>query len=130
MCRPSQWHRVMRFVCVGRPSAPCGRLYGAGGMAGSEAMAKRGSRAVGTRREDTLVQKAQRWLGAALVLAVALSLAATPAFAQSGRVTMLGTWGGQELEAFEKVLAAFTAETGIEVDFTGTRDLVAVLTTR
>src|SRR5690606_20071260 len=84
----------------------------------------------GTRREDTLVQKAQRWLGAALVLAVALSLAATPAFAQSGRVTMLGTWGGQELEAFEKVLAAFTAETGIEVDFTGTRDLVAVLTTR
>lgn len=53
-----------------------------------------------------------------------------PAFAQSGRVTMLGTWGGQELEAFEQVLAAFTEETGIEVDFTGTRDLVAVLTTR
>lgn len=84
---------------------------------------------VGTRKEDTFVRKTH-WLGMALALVVAFSLAVTPAFAQSGRVTMLGTWGGQELEAFEKVLEAFTAETGIQVDFTGTRDLVAVLTTR
>ena len=83
---------------------------------------------VGTRKEDTFVRKIH-WLGMALALVVAFSLAVTPAFAQSGRVTMLGTWGGQELEAFEKVLEAFTAETGIQVDFTGTRDLVAVLTT-
>ena len=74
--------------------------------------------------------KAHRWLGTALVLAVALSMAAAPAFAQSGKVTMLGTWGGQELEAFQKVLAAFTERTGIAVEFTGDRDLVALLTTR
>ena len=43
---------------------------------------------------------------------------------------MLGTWGGQELEAFLKVLEPFEKETGIDVEFTGTRDLVAVLTTR
>jgi len=75
------------------------------------------------------VHKTQRWLGA-LVLTLTLSLAAAPVLAQSGRVTILGTWGGQELEAFQQVLAAFTEETGIQVDFTGTRDLVAVLTTR
>src|SRR5690606_41999112 len=57
-------------------------------------------------------------------------MAAAPAFAQSGKVTMLGTWGGQELEAFQKVLAAFTERTGIAVEFTGDRDLVALLTTR
>ncbi|MBE3599283.1 MAG: carbohydrate ABC transporter substrate-binding protein [Limnochordaceae bacterium] len=45
-------------------------------------------------------------------------------------VTMLGTWGGQELEAFRKVLEPFEKETGIRVEFTGTRDLPAVLTTR
>ncbi|MBO8140575.1 MAG: carbohydrate ABC transporter substrate-binding protein [Firmicutes bacterium] len=42
----------------------------------------------------------------------------------------MGTWGGQELEAFLKVLEPFEAATGIDVEFTGTRDLVAVLTTR
>ena len=64
-------------------------------------------------------------------LVLALVLVTMPALsAQSGVVTILGTWGGHELEAFEKVLEPFEAATGIDVQFTGTRDLPAVLTTR
>lgn len=64
-------------------------------------------------------------------MVLALVLATMPALsAQSGVVTVLGTWGGHELEAFEKVLEPFEAATGIDVQFTGTRDLPAVLTTR
>lgn len=65
------------------------------------------------------------WMVLALVLATMPALSA-----QSGVVTILGTWGGHELEAFEKVLEPFEAATGIDVQFTGTRDLPAVLTTR
>ena len=76
------------------------------------------------------VRTAGRAAASALALAALLAaLAGVPA-AAAGRVTMLGTWGGQELEAFLKVLEPFEKETGIDVEFTGTRDLVAVLTTR
>jgi len=70
---------------------------------------------------------------ARIVVVVALAavlVASVAAFAQQRTVTVLGTWGGQELEAFRKVLEPFEVATGIRVDFTGTRDLVAVLTTR
>src|SRR5690554_4934745 len=64
-------------------------------------------------------------------MVIALVLVTMPALsAQSGKVTILGTWGGHELAAFEKVLEPFEAATGIDVQFTGTRDLPAVLTTR
>lgn len=36
-------------------------------------------------------------------------------------VTVMGVWGGVELEAFEKVMETFEAATGIEVEFEGTR---------
>lgn len=76
------------------------------------------------------VRTAGRAAASALAVAALLAaLAGVPA-AAAGRVTMLGTWGGQELEAFLKVLEPFEKETGIDVEFTGTRDLVAVLTTR
>lgn len=71
----------------------------------------------------------QRYVVASLVVLLAVGLFGVHAFAQ-GRVTVLGTWGGGELEAFQKVLDAFEAETGIEVEFTGTRDLATVLVTR
>ncbi|MEW6046505.1 MAG: ABC transporter substrate-binding protein [Bacillota bacterium] len=81
-------------------------------------------------------ERSQRWarfrrLGLALLM-VALPAAAfsLPGLAAPRTVTMLGTWGGQELEAFLKVLEPFEKETGIKVEFTGTRDLPAVLTTR
>ena len=64
-------------------------------------------------------------------MVIALVLVTMPALsAQSGKVTILGTWGGHELAAFEKVLEPFEAATGIDVQFTGPRDLPAVLTTR
>ncbi|MFQ6066714.1 MAG: ABC transporter substrate-binding protein [bacterium] len=45
-------------------------------------------------------------------------------------VTVLGVWGGGERDAFMKMLEPFEVATGIKVEFTGTRDLPAVLTTR
>lgn len=64
-----------------------------------------------------------------LTLVTVLCLTSATALAQ-GTVTVMGTWGGQELEAFEKVMAAFEERTGIDVQFTGSRDLVTILTTR
>jgi alpha-glucoside transport system substrate-binding protein len=46
-----------------------------------------------------------------------------------GSVSVIGTWGGAEQEAFLEMIAPFEAETGITVEYTGTRDLNAVLTT-
>jgi len=47
-----------------------------------------------------------------------------------GSVTVMGVWTGAEAEAFQKMVAPFEEETGIKVEFTGTRDLPAILTTR
>jgi alpha-glucoside transport system substrate-binding protein len=46
-----------------------------------------------------------------------------------GSVSVIGTWGGAEQDAFLEMIAPFEAETGITVEYTGTRDLNAVLTT-
>ncbi|HHT90729.1 MAG: extracellular solute-binding protein [Bacillota bacterium] len=61
-----------------------------------------------------------------VLLVLALSLGASA----QGVVTMMGVWGGQELEAFQEVMEAFTAKTGITVQFEGTRDLPTLLQTR
>jgi alpha-glucoside transport system substrate-binding protein len=45
-------------------------------------------------------------------------------------VTVMGVWTGAEADAFAKMVAPFEEETGIKVEFTGTRDLPAILTTR
>lgn len=47
----------------------------------------------------------------------------------SGSVTVIGTWGGDEADAFRDMVAPFEEETGITVEYTGTRDLNTVLTT-
>lgn len=62
-----------------------------------------------------------------VLLVLAFSFAG---FAQDRVVTVMGVWGGQELEAFQEVMAAFTAKTGIRVQFEGTRDLPTLLQTR
>lgn len=49
--------------------------------------------------------------------------------ATGGSVTVIGTWGGDEEEAFRQMVAPFEEETGITVEYTGTRALNAVLTT-
>jgi alpha-glucoside transport system substrate-binding protein len=47
-----------------------------------------------------------------------------------GTVTIIGTWTGNELDSFNAVLKPFEDKTGISVQFEGTRDLAAILTTR
>jgi alpha-glucoside transport system substrate-binding protein len=47
-----------------------------------------------------------------------------------GTVSFLATWTGVEQEALDAMLAPFIAATGITIDYTGTRDLDAILTTR
>jgi len=46
-----------------------------------------------------------------------------------GTVSVIGAWGGAEQEAFLQMVAPFEERTGIKVEYTGTRDLNAVLTT-
>lgn len=46
-----------------------------------------------------------------------------------GSVSVIGTWGGDEEQSFLAMVEPFETETGIDVQYTGTRDLEAVLTT-
>lgn len=55
---------------------------------------------------------------------------APPAQKLGGTVTVLGVWGGSELESFLAMVKPFEDATGVKVEFEGTRDLNAVLTTR
>ncbi len=45
-----------------------------------------------------------------------------------GAVSVLGQWGGVELETFESVVAPWEAETGGDMKFTGSRDIISLLT--
>ncbi|RPI34512.1 MAG: carbohydrate ABC transporter substrate-binding protein [Chloroflexota bacterium] len=47
-----------------------------------------------------------------------------------GTVSVLAVWGGEELDNFLAMVKPFEEQTGIKVEFEGTRDLNAVLTTR
>jgi len=47
-----------------------------------------------------------------------------------GSVSVIATWGGSEEEVFKKMVAPFEEETGVTVNFTGTRDMDAILSTR
>jgi alpha-glucoside transport system substrate-binding protein len=47
-----------------------------------------------------------------------------------GTVHVLGTWGGSEQDSFLAMVKPFEDRTGIKVQYEGTRDLNAVLTTR
>ncbi|MDA8411382.1 MAG: ABC transporter substrate-binding protein [Treponema sp.] len=58
------------------------------------------------------------------------TVVAGAAMAANATITVLGTWGGQEADTFQAMTDAFTAKTGIKVQFEATRDLDAVLTTR
>lgn len=72
--------------------------------------------------------------GVAVVGALGLALAAGCATdddpeAGDGTVTVFGVWGGEEEEAFAEMVKPFEERTGITVEYTGTRDLNAVLAT-
>jgi alpha-glucoside transport system substrate-binding protein len=75
---------------------------------------------------------ATRHRGAALLAAASLVAAlvlpgCAAAAAASGTVTVLGTWTGDEQSGFEAMIRGFEQQTGISVDYTGTRDASAVL---
>lgn len=61
------------------------------------------------------------------LLVFALAGCATSEPQLGGQVRVLGTWSGQELAAFEAVIAPFEARTGIDVVYESTRDLRGVL---
>ncbi|MFH1938964.1 MAG: extracellular solute-binding protein, partial [bacterium] len=65
-----------------------------------------------------------------LLVVLLIGMLTSSVFAASNTLTVLGVWTGAEAEAFNKMVAPFEAETGIKVEFTGTRDLPAILTTQ
>ena len=54
----------------------------------------------------------------------------TTTTAPLGTVEVLGVWSGEELDSFNAMVAPWQQQTGGKVEFTGTRDLPAVLNTR
>jgi alpha-glucoside transport system substrate-binding protein len=58
------------------------------------------------------------------------ALAAAGGSQIGGSVSVLATWGGSEQDSFMAMIKPFEDATGVKVEYTGTRDLNAVLTTR
>ena len=59
----------------------------------------------------------------------AASPGAAPSFGDiGGTVTVVGSWSGSEQESFEAMVAPWEEMTGVEVQYTGSRDLAAQLT--
>jgi len=65
-----------------------------------------------------------------LLVVLLIGMLTSSIFAASNTLTILGVWTGTSEEAFQKMVAPFEAETGIKIEFTGTRDLPTILTTR
>jgi alpha-glucoside transport system substrate-binding protein len=72
------------------------------------------------------------FLGVSLIILIGLLFSACPAPPEDeiGSVEVLGVWGGDELANFEAMVAPWETQTGGTMEFTGTRDLIAILTTR
>ena len=62
--------------------------------------------------------------------AAATAAAATAAPAAKRTITVIANWGGGERAAFQKVIDAFTAQTGIPVNYEQSRQLGALVRTR
>jgi alpha-glucoside transport system substrate-binding protein len=84
-----------------------------------------------------VIRKYALFLGA-LVLALSLAIAAAAcgggddegAEEGTGTVSVLSLWGGSEQEAFQKVLAQFTQDTGIKTKYETARDFLPVIRSR
>src|SRR5688500_12664194 len=74
-----------------------------------------------------------RPVAALIVLALAISACGPSPRATGsigGTVSVLATWGGAEQESFLAMVKPFEDKTGVKVQYEGTRDINAVLTTR
>jgi alpha-glucoside transport system substrate-binding protein len=60
----------------------------------------------------------------------AAALAAAGGKKIGGSVSVIGSWGGEEQDSFMAMVKPFEDATGVTVNYTGTRDLAAELTTR
>jgi alpha-glucoside transport system substrate-binding protein len=72
-------------------------------------------------------------LGALAVLVAGLTataISAKPTKKSADSIEVLSLWGGSEKDAFLKVTAAFTKQTGIEVKYTSARDFIPEVRTR
>jgi len=69
-------------------------------------------------------------VGLTLLAAAGNPRAASAAGQIGGTVSVVGVWGGAELDSFNAMVQPFEDRTGTRVEFQGTRDLSAVLTTR
>ena len=82
-----------------------------------------------------MTQKARRAAVALLALVLAALVASCgggggDSKEGTGTVTVLSLWGGSEKEAFQKVLAAFTKESGIKTKYETARDFTTIINTR
>jgi alpha-glucoside transport system substrate-binding protein len=79
------------------------------------------------------MKKKLLYIGVTGILAMILLLPACQAETvedKVGTVNVLGVWGGDELASFQAMVAPWEEETGGAMGFSGTRDLIAILTTR
>ncbi len=60
----------------------------------------------------------------------ATAISAKPTKHSANSIEVLSLWGGSEKDAFLKVTAAFTKETGIKVEYTSARDFIPEIRTR
>ncbi len=77
-----------------------------------------------TRRRTACV------LMSALIALLAGAGGSSAAGRLGGTISVLGTWGGAELDSFNAMVKPFEDRTGVRIEFQGTRDLSAVLQTR
>jgi alpha-glucoside transport system substrate-binding protein len=82
------------------------------------------------------VQRRKSLIASAVALAVlaagltATAISAKPTKKHAGSIEVLSLWGGAEKDAFLKVTAAFTKQTGINVEYTSARNFIPEVRTR
>jgi alpha-glucoside transport system substrate-binding protein len=82
------------------------------------------------------LKRRKSFIAAAVALAVlaagltATAINAKPAKQKADSIEILSLWGGSEKDAFLKVTAAFTKQTGIKVEYTTARDFIPEVRTR
>lgn len=72
----------------------------------------------------------KRSLGLAVIAMISAVACTSGSSSDKGSVSVLAVWGGSEQDSFMAMLKPFTDQTGIKVNYTGTRDAPSVLTTR
>src|SRR5947207_11743216 len=82
------------------------------------------------------MKRRRPFIALAVVLALvaagltATAISAKPAKRNANSIEVLSLWGGSEKDAFLKVTAAFTKDTGIKVEYTSARDFIPEVRTR